>query len=146
MCGLQKILLKNEKWLSTLNRISREEGTRKNLRISHMDRHVCYGSVEEDVILTAEAAYIFIMILKNTSLFHSASFYKAANLVIKDLRELYRRHISVDHACFKWFMAARLQATQDLSSSVKGTVSEQHVLFDYDQPEKTKREEEWAAV
>lgn len=43
-----------------LQRLRKEAGTGKNLGISHFDNHLMYGSVEEDMMLMAEAAYCFI--------------------------------------------------------------------------------------
>lgn len=64
-------------------------GTGRDLRISQLDSHVLYGSVNEDVMLLVETADFIFHNFTVTSLSHASSLYEAVKFVLKNLRELY---------------------------------------------------------
>lgn len=49
----------------------------RNMRLSHLKRHVLYGFVGEDVMLMVEASDILVERPPKTFLFHTAYLYKA---------------------------------------------------------------------
>lgn len=59
------------------------------MEISDLDLHVLVWSVNEDMMLTAEANDSSVKNQTKASLFHSAALLKAAKLLLMDLVELY---------------------------------------------------------
>lgn len=54
-----KLLLKNEQLFPLLERLIEEAVTGKDLGVSYLDSNVLYGSLEEEVMLIAEAVDFF---------------------------------------------------------------------------------------
>lgn len=93
-----------------------------------------------------EAAYFIFKIPRNTSPLYAASFYKAVKLMLIDLRELYRRHSSVDHAYLQSFRAVKLQVTKGLSRSVYVLFLNNLRKFKFDPQDKRKCLEEMPVI
>lgn len=85
-----------------------------------------YESIAEDVMLNVEAADIFFKNLTKASQVPTASFYKAAKLVLPDLRELFTLHLSEKHAFLLSSMAFKVADDPGPDQVFDGTVSEKH--------------------
>lgn len=105
-----------------------------------------YGYVKEDVMPMVEVEVFTIKDTTKTLPFYTLSFYKAAKLVMKDMKELYRRHLYVEHASFQSFVVVKFQAAQGPSMSVMALILDNMHLFDYDPRENRKYWEEKATV
>lgn len=81
--------MKNEQFLSLLERLNDKAVTGKDLEISHLYIHGLYGSVDEDGMLMFDAGDFFIKNPMETSSFYASSIYKASKLTLTDSRELY---------------------------------------------------------
>lgn len=57
------------------------------------------------MMLVVGAADFLVKNPTKTSLVHALSFYKAAKLVLMDLREPYTRHSLIEHVLFRLLMA-----------------------------------------
>lgn len=126
-----KLLLQNLQLILLLERLCEEAGMGKDLGILHQISHVLYGSVEEDVVLMAEAADVFIRSDTNTLPFHAVAVYNPAELVLTDLRELYIQHYPVEYSSFQPFLLLEWQARQGPSRSVKVLFLNNMRLFDF---------------
>lgn len=110
-----------------------------DLRILHLDSHALYGSVEEDMMLMAEAADFFIKNPMRTSPFHAGSFFKAAKVVSADRPERALHMTFVSRAFhLPVFHAVKLQATQSRSKSVKALFLNTMPLLNYEARNKRK--------
>lgn len=81
-----KSLFMNDRLFPLLEKLGNQEETRKNLRIFHLDCHVLDGSIDEDMMLMAEAVGFLIKNSKKTSPYHAPSFYNTVKLVLTDLK------------------------------------------------------------
>lgn len=104
----------------------------KDLVILHMDSHVVFGSVEEDVLLIVKDVDSLVNNSKTTSPFYASSSYKAVKSSLTDLRELCSRHSSLKQACFQSCTAVKLQATQGPLKSVKAQPLDTMRIFEND--------------
>lgn len=66
--------------------------------------------------------------------------------MLTDLRELYKKYSSVENASLQWSMAAKEQAKQGPSRSVKALFLNNIRLLDYDLQDEKKSKEERAAI
>lgn len=87
-------------------------GTEKNVGLLHLDIHVLYGSVEEDVMLVDRDTDVIIDIFTKTSLFPSASIFEATKIVLTDLRDFYELDLLIEHNSYQLCMTVKLQAMQ----------------------------------
>lgn len=90
-----KCSLKNDQLLTLFERVSEKAGTGKTLGILRLNSHMLYHSWDKDIMVRVDAIGFFTKKAIKTSQFRAASFYKAARLVLTDLRVLYTRHSSV---------------------------------------------------
>lgn len=69
-----------------------------NLGIFHLDSYVLYGSVDDDIVLIAEAVECFIKNHMKTFQSQAASFFRTWRLLLTDLGELFTRYMSVEQS------------------------------------------------
>lgn len=79
-----KFLLNNEQSLPLLLKLSEEAGMQKHLGVSHLKRHVLYGSMDKDVMLMDESAHFTIKNRPTTPQRYVISFEKEAKPMLKD--------------------------------------------------------------
>lgn len=91
-------------------------------------------------MLMFETTDFFRKDLSKALAFHAKQSYKAAKHELTDLRELYTRHLSVEHASLQWFMAVELQVTHARSRSLMELFLKNMPQFGYDQSDKSKRD------
>lgn len=103
-----KFLLKKKYLLPLLRGLCEEPVPGKDFEILHFDRHVLYGSVEEDLMLLVEAADFFITNPVKVSPFQAAPFYKAAKLFLTNLIEIPDAHqYSMTSSSLFWLQSYR---------------------------------------
>lgn len=94
------------------------------------------------MVVMVETIDFFIKNLRKNVQFHAVDFYKVPKLMLWDLKELYRRRLSVEHACSQSSMAVKWPETQGRLRSVKSMFLNKAQQFGYGPLEKRKHCEE----